>query len=299
MSFDPKSFLDELVKAGNLSDEQRKVLEPVVGVEGVVKYLEGSFLRQSDYSRMANELKQKQTELEEEYEEKVADIEALRGQLADSSGLSATRIASLEAQLNKAEADRLKIVQEARSRSGGEEFLKAVGLDNPELKYEPPPSKEPEKKGPEFVPLDRYTANMRAMAEFALDSQAMRDEIEELTGKKLSARELKEKLLTGFTKHKTNDPWEVFAKEFDTEGLKKAKEEQRINALIENARKEAVDQYISQKALPQEQQTFQAGDDPLSKALIEDRKENPATKHDSIVNEAVADFEKAKLATVH
>lgn len=293
MPFDKTKFLEELVAAGNLSAEAKVAIEAALN-DGAVKYLEGGFLRQSDYTRAMNEAKIAQDQLEEEYEAKLADIESLREQLANSGGNTTAENTALRAALAQAEQDRLKIIQEARTRSGGDDFLKSVGLTDPAVKYTPTVVAPKETEAPpKYIDAEKYSGDMRTMAEFVFDTQDWRDQYEELTGKRLSARELKEKLMDGFRKHKdTKDPYEIFRREFDVAGLEKAKEEARINAMIEKARKEAVDQYISQQALPSEGPTFKGGDDPLSKALMDERKDD-SNSHDNIVNEAVADYQRS------
>lgn len=292
MPFDKAKFLDELVSAGNLSAEARTAMETALN-DGAVRYLEGGFLRQSDYTRAMNEAQQAQQRLEEEYDEKIQDIEALREQLANSSGNTNAENTALRAALTQAENDRLRIIQEARSRAGGEDFLNSVGLTDASIKYTPPPPKAKEEEKPQYIDAAKYSGDMRTMAEFVFDTQDWRDTYEDLTGKRLSAKELKEKLMAGFGKHKdTRDPYEIFRREFDIPGLEKTKEDNRINAMMEKARKEAVDEYISKQAIPSEGPTFKGGDDPFSKALQDERKDQTAS-NDNIVNEAVADFEKS------
>lgn len=80
MPFNTKAYLDELVKAGAVSDEDRKVLEKYFKDDnaGLVKYLEENQLRQSEFSRLTDSMKQEKAALESEK----ANITKLQQQLA-------------------------------------------------------------------------------------------------------------------------------------------------------------------------------------------------------------------------
>lgn len=66
MPFNMKQYLDGLVKAGAMSDEQRKALELVFkdDNQGLVKYLEDNQRMQSDYSRSMDEIKAEREQLQ-------------------------------------------------------------------------------------------------------------------------------------------------------------------------------------------------------------------------------------------
>jgi predicted DNA-binding protein YlxM (UPF0122 family) len=66
MPFNMKGYLDNLVKAGAVSDEQRKALEVVFKDDnkGLVEFLENNQRMQSDYSRSMDELKTEKQQLD-------------------------------------------------------------------------------------------------------------------------------------------------------------------------------------------------------------------------------------------
>lgn len=94
-----KDWLDDLVKAGSLSDDERKGLEATLGKPGVADHIKGSQLRQADFSRKMNEVSEQQKALDSEK----ANVAKLQQELVDWKGGS-------EAKYNKAIAD-LKAAQ--------------------------------------------------------------------------------------------------------------------------------------------------------------------------------------------
>jgi len=73
MPFDVNAFLDDLVRKGNLSQEERNQAAPFF--QKVAQELEGGYLRQSDYSRRLNELQEKM-KAEDEFAQRLAEYEA-------------------------------------------------------------------------------------------------------------------------------------------------------------------------------------------------------------------------------
>lgn len=73
MSFDVDGFLDEMVRKGSLSADERNLAKPYF--EKAEQELRDGYLRQSDYSRRMNELQEKM-KAEDEFAQQLAQYEA-------------------------------------------------------------------------------------------------------------------------------------------------------------------------------------------------------------------------------
>ena len=100
--------LQEWIKELELTDDQRKVLEPIVSQEKVqaklkVKYEEG--LRQEDYSRHMNTLGDKEKELEGRIAKKESDLDAHEKGLVEWKGTADKTLVQRQAELAKAQQE--------------------------------------------------------------------------------------------------------------------------------------------------------------------------------------------------
>jgi hypothetical protein len=100
-AFEIKNFLDDLQKTGNLTPEERTILEKPLGKPEVVKFLGESVSRQSDYSKNMNELQAEKVRLAAEIAERERTVAAWQTDLAkwknDADGIYQTKDAELSA----------------------------------------------------------------------------------------------------------------------------------------------------------------------------------------------------------
>lgn len=86
MTTETQQWLDELVKAGSLSEDERKVL--IATASKADTFIKDSVLRQSDYSRRQDELRVERDKLTTEYDRKLAEVRKYQEQLAEYDGKS-------------------------------------------------------------------------------------------------------------------------------------------------------------------------------------------------------------------
>lgn len=110
-TFDLQSWLKDL----ELSDEERKVLEPVLAKDQVSKKIGESFLRQSDYSRKMNELGEERKKLEATLQQKLGEIDQYEQGLVSWKGNADKTLETREAEVRKLNEE-LKSTREAMSK---------------------------------------------------------------------------------------------------------------------------------------------------------------------------------------
>lgn len=109
-----KDWLDDLVKAGSLSDEDRKGLEATFGKPGVADYIKGGQMRQSDYSRQMNELTTKQKEIETEK----GNVAVLQQQLVDYKGTNEAKYTKMVEDLKASQTRQFQLEQKLQMDYG-------------------------------------------------------------------------------------------------------------------------------------------------------------------------------------
>ena len=96
-SFDLQSWLKDL----ELSEDERKVLEPVLAKETVSKKIGESFLRQSDYSRKMNELSELRKQQEAQLQQKLSELDQHEQGLIGWKSNADKTLAQREAEVNR------------------------------------------------------------------------------------------------------------------------------------------------------------------------------------------------------
>jgi len=132
MDFDLKGWLGTL----ELSEDERKVLEPVLAKESVTKKLGESVLMRSDYSKHMDALGKQKAELEGQIREKVEKLEQYEKELVGWHGDGETKIKNAQAevqrladQLKKKDAAMLKIAEDYGLDTS--QYLQTDGAPNP------------------------------------------------------------------------------------------------------------------------------------------------------------------------
>ena len=96
-TFDLQAWLKDL----ELSDDERKVLEPVLAKEAVSKKVGESFLRQSDYSRRMNELADLKKQQEVQLQQKLTELDAHEKGLVEWKGTADKTLAQREKEVER------------------------------------------------------------------------------------------------------------------------------------------------------------------------------------------------------
>lgn len=96
-TFDLQAWLKDL----ELSDDERKVLEPVLAKESVSKRVGESFLRQSDYSRRMNELADLKKQQEVQLQQKLTELDAHEKGLVEWKGSADKTLAQREKEVER------------------------------------------------------------------------------------------------------------------------------------------------------------------------------------------------------
>lgn len=107
MPFDAAAFVNELNKAGQLKPEELAVLQGALGKPEVAKYLEENQLRQSDYSRAMNALREKETATTA-LQQQLVEWKAAQEKVIDKANLTVRQEREARARLEavvKAKAD--------------------------------------------------------------------------------------------------------------------------------------------------------------------------------------------------
>lgn len=120
-NFDLQAWLKDL----ELSDDERKVLEPVLAKEPVSKKIGESFLRQSDYSRRMNELSEEKKRLEAQLQQKLKEADDYAQGLVIWKGTADQTLAQREKELQKLQTE-LQSTKDAMSKISTEYGIDAT-----------------------------------------------------------------------------------------------------------------------------------------------------------------------------
>ena len=295
-----EEFYADLIKNGNVSDEQKKVLETLLSDEKNSNVFKSGVHGQRMINQTMDKLKKQEQEIkdkfEADYSKKVKEIDDLRVSLAATATTEKKEIDKLNILLKKAEADRLNIIQKARSYEAGEEFLKEVGLTDPHLTYIPPEPKKDEPKSGVGVTKEEllkevgamFDAPRRALAALPFNLMKIQSEYKYLTGKDLDPEELLQKTM----KHENGDYMAVYEKEYDIPNLRKQKQEAEFQARVDKEVSEKLQAELSKRTMltgaPQASGSdfFKSID---SSKMKEDTPQGADTKGLDVIAEAVAD----------
>lgn len=296
-----EEFYNELIKGGNVSDEQKKFLESLLSDEKNSNIFKSGVHGQRMINQTMDKLKKQEQEvkdkLEGDYSKKVKEIDDLRVSLAATATTEKKEIEKLSVLLKKAESDRLNIIQKAREYESGEDFLKEVGLTDPHLTYIPPtePRKDDTKQGTSLTKEDilkevgaLFDGPRRALAALPFNLLKIQSEYKYLTGKDLDPDELLQKTM----KHENGDYMAVYEKEYDIPNLRKQKQEAEFRARVDKEVAEKLQAELSKRTmltgapLASGSDFFKSVD---ASRMKEDTPQGVDNKNLDVIAEAVAD----------
>ena len=254
MALDLNGWLEEATKRAGLSAEERKTLEGVLGSKpGFTTYLEESGLRQSDYDRKMNKLK-------EEHEQRLAEIaekEAAADRFATQNGewYAQNNSAFIKAQKDIATLREKEAALTERMRG----LATRYGVPEEELNIPAPVAPAvPDAAAPafdtsKFVSRDEAMKEMAAMPLVTAELQELAEDHRDLFGKPLrGAKDLVQKAIKA--NKSIRQVWEEENKVADR---RKANEEAAINKRIEDAVRERETKIRSEVNLPAPRPTEQ------------------------------------------
>jgi len=260
-----EKWLQELVDAGNLSEPARKALLEQVAPElsaneKALSYLESSQLRQSRFNQKMDEVTAKEKTYNEAIEQS-KQLQQLYDDLRKRPDTSSARLTQLEQELADVRAKAAQVYNELSVYEDGEAAFKKVGWTDPNAIFgsstrgrqdlrDPAPAKAPSSvfDEEEFLKKldsrysERFNPIFQQLAEFAVDSQEMRDRYHALTGKTLSPSELKKTLGSKMAEMKTDNYWDAFNAAYN---IPKLEREQEFSTRLESERKKWQEEHQS------------------------------------------------------
>lgn len=206
-----QTWMDGLVKAGNLSEEQAKLLSGTLEKPEVQEFVGGSMLRQEDYSVHMNQLAEDRKKQEAEYTEKNAGADRFQASLVTFKSEADASVLKANERVTAADQARTSLTQRVQSLAA------QYGIDDTELATaiaaSPAPAANPPAGGPAvpnggvsdevlkgYVKAEDFNKGARQYVDLTAVLNDMADEHAELFGKRLSRKELvDEALSTGKT----------------------------------------------------------------------------------------------------
>ncbi len=197
---DLQKWMDDLVKAGNLSEEQAKVLSGTLEKPEVLEFVGGSMLRQEDYSGHMNQLAEDRKKQEKDYSDKDAEVTRFQTSLAtfkteaDEAVDKANKRVTVAEQVRAAQTQRIQSLATQYGIDDAE--LTAAIAASPAPAANPPsgdgaPSSgvsEETLKG--YVKAEDFNKGARQYVDLTAVLNDMADEHRELFGTRLSRKEL-------------------------------------------------------------------------------------------------------------
>ncbi len=206
-----QTWMDGLVKAGSLSEEQAKALSGTLEKPEVLEYVGGSMLRQEDYSAHMNQLKADRKKQEDEYTEKNAGADRFQASLVTFKSEADDAVKTANARVTAADQARTSLTQRVQSLAA------QYGIDDAELAAAiaagPAPAANPPAGSPAapsgvipdevlkgYVKAEDFNKGARQYVDLTAVLNDMADEHMELFGTRLSRKDLvDEALSTGKT----------------------------------------------------------------------------------------------------
>lgn len=267
-----KDWLDDLVKAGSLSDDDRKGLEATMSKPGVADFVKGSQSRQADYSRQMNELSTKQKEIEAEK----ANTAELQRQLVEYKGTNEKKYNEMVNELKASQTRQFQLEQGLRHTYGIDpativgDPANGVGNGNPGYQGAPDPnridpstflSKEEFNKALESGMNQKIQGAATDLIAWTNATYEMQQRATELGIKDYKPRAVWDKMM----ETKNWNPDQVFDQLYNATAIQQQKQQAQYEADIAKARDEGIAKGRQEASLPAAQR---ANAPSLVQALI-------------------------------
>lgn len=253
-----KAFYDELVADGDLEPAVRESLLSVM--EKKESKFKSGVMAQRDYQSSKEKDRNELARAKKDYEDKLESVAGLEEQMRDGS-VSKTELAKIIAErdaeraaLRTLQTDYLGVVNKIReSYTNADEIIKTAGLNPtgvvvPTVTAGAAAAATTASGGqPANLPdltnyIDRNTGNqmMGQVLDLMFDLPEITQEYQDLTGKRLSTREVWTKLQANANSRNPLEPKAFIEKEYGFGDLRTAKTERDIQARIDKAVEEKV-----------------------------------------------------------
>lgn len=254
-----EAFYKQLIEKGELNEASQDLLNSLLSNEKIATEFKVGLNARSLTDRKLDEAKLDkenfEKKLKEDYDKKMSELALLQTSLSATSTSDKTRITQLETSIRQKEDQLHKVIQTARKyETGGDDFLKEVGLSEADIYKTAPPPKEPDKKeSPTFSKDDllneiktTFSKDAQYLAKLPFAVAKMQMEYRSLTGKDLDPDELLSKIVEA----KSDDYYGTFVKSYDIENLKKQKQEDSIQAQIKKGIEEGIEREKAKHLIP-------------------------------------------------
>ena len=301
------AFYEELLKDGNLSDDERKSLEALV--EKLEPKFKSGVHAQKSYNSKMDELRTKETQLESQYSTKMREVEGLKTQVANSDGLTKKENESLRRRLEKAQNEALKVHQELSKYDDGIEFLKGVGWDDAanirfnegivDDKDKSKSNTNPDNKSKSEIDYEarlkelqqNFNRDMGYMADFVTFLPMAQIEYKQLHGTDLDVNDFKSKIQAAAKTNPNMTFQDVFDTSYEMPELREKKRQEDFDKLVAKRVEEELAKKTSDLGIPTDQQVNFGSE--FYKAVESTRpKENPNSEvHNDLIrrNETVSE----------
>jgi len=302
---DVVTFYNELLQEGELSEEETKLLESIVGKEKIWKKFKSGLHARSKFDQEMDRNKKEREKFEAEYTKKLGELDTLRESLATGTDLSKAQTTKLQSRITALETQLFNASQKAKEFDDGEDVLKKLGLDS---SYVPPKQEEKKEDSKSSFDKDEFlkeitgqiNTNSRALAKFNFDLRKMEREYFSLTGKELDTDELYTKLDTNIDKYQGNY-MKLFEDEYSIPKLREDKLRENIRAEVEKELDAKYAKKESERAMSTSERVAKTSDfsQAIESTIPDDAKEesgNPMgmSNRSEVVNEAASFMQKLR-----
>jgi hypothetical protein len=309
-----EAFYKQLLEKGGLKDEEIDLLHTLLSNEKVATEFKSGVHARNLTDRAVDKAKldiqQTKDRLETEYTKKLQEVDTLRQAIAATPSTDTGKLKTLEVALADREAKLKKVVDTAKEYERGDEFLSSVGLNgytplnlttvNTDTRNTQPTQNQPSVSKEDLLKeiMIQFQPQARDLAKLPFDLLVYQQEYHTLTGKQLDLREFYEKL----KQDGTGNYEQVFVKEYDIENLRKAKQEESIQARINKQVEEKLQIELNKRAMPgtatgQPSVFFDSVSSNIPKEELTAPSGMGLNDRTSVISEAVQDFQKHKQQT--
>ena len=253
-----KVWLEDLHKAGSLSDDDRKALEVVLDKPQAAEFVKGSVLRQADYSRRMSEVDKAKAE----FAEKEANVLKLQQDLVNWQGTYGPKYQKTVKELE--EANTKLFQQQQRLKTLADTY----GIDPTELgiaegapPVAAPPKPEPQKDQPRYLTPDDGVTYLKVQARL----MRLAGEHQKLFGEPLDTEKLLEDSLEENRRGSNKKMDEVWRERYKVDEKLEAIRQKDIEDRITRAREEERTKVLSEHKLPPTVPAFENPQEFLTK----------------------------------